>query len=301
MKIIKISLIIAVLGLISFFVIKSFGGSPEIEEVAPKNNPFTERIEKDIDNLSKLPESQFCKEKYSEIKYYIDDYYKDQLLGKNKLENSQWKNILSKNLYSVYNAKFIKQVYYVFNKTEWKVQDLNFIRSEYKILRKSEFLEKGSPVDISYSNIEQVLTKYDEITNFIASCRAFSYSDYSLSSSFPMDTAKEKISRLSSYKKNSLENKYVNNCAKLHTQLNEITQYLFDAHYKYLEKKFKNWEGLYSQYNSFNEYRDALYLPLKNELNLLDNELYRVTDFSYRYNKLLNILENDSRNAYNEL
>lgn len=299
MKIVKISLAIAVIGIISFFVIQSLGGSPKIDKVAPPGNPFTQKIEQEIKSLSNLPENKFCNVKYNEVKYYIDDYYKSQLLGKNKYENNQWKEILSKNLYSVYSSKFIKQSYYVFNKSEWNIQSIAFIRSECITLRKSEFLEKGSPIDNSYSKIQLILSKYDEINNFVASCKGFSYSDYSLNSTYPLLNIKQKIARVAVYKKNKLENDFVNNCVRIHNQLNEIQQSLFNSHYKYLLNKFRNWQELYSQYNSFNEYRSILFMPLKRELDLMDNAIYHASDFKNKHDNLEDILQTDSRNAYN--
>jgi hypothetical protein len=299
MRIVKISLAIAVIGIISFFVIQSLGGSPKIDKVAPPGNPFTQKIEQEIKSLGNLPENKFCNVKYNEVKYYIDDYYKSQLLGKNKYENNQWKEILSKNLYSVYSSKFIKQSYYVFNNSEWNIQSIAFIRSECITLRKSEFLEKGSPIDNSYSKIQLILSKYDEINNFVASCKGFSYSDYSLNSTYPLLNIKQKIARVALYKKNKLENDFVNNCVRIHNQLNEIQQSLFNSHYKYLLNKFRNWQELYSQYNSFNEYRSILFMPLKRELDLMDNTIYLASDFKNKHDNLEDILQTDSRNAYN--
>lgn len=299
MRIVKISLAIAVIGIISFFVIQSLGGSPKIDKVAPPGNPLAQKIEQEIKSLSNLPENKFCNVKYNEVKYYIDDYYKSQLLGKNKYENNQWKEILSKNLYSVYSSKFIKQSYYVFNKSEWNIQSIAFIRSECITLRKSEFLEKGSPIDNSYSKIQLILSKYDEINNFVASCKGFSYSDYSLNSTYPLLNIKQKIARVAVYKKNKLENDFVNNCVRIHNQLNEIQQSLFNSHYKYLLNKFRNWQELYSQYNSFNEYRSILFMPLKRELDLMDNTIYHASDFKNKHDNLEDILQTDSRNAYN--
>jgi hypothetical protein len=306
MKIVKISLTIVVIGIISFLVIQSLGGSPKIDKVAPPGNPFTQKIDEEIKNLSQLPENKFCNVKYNEVKYYIDDYYKSQLLGKNKYENNQWKEILSKNLYSVYSSKFIKQSYSVFNKTEWNIKDIEFIRSECIILRKSEFLEKGSPIDNSYSKIQLILSKYDEINNFIASCNGFSYSDYGLDSSFPISNVTGKISKAKAYKTNNLENEYLNNCSRLHIQLNKIPELLFNKHYNYLKNKFilkteNNSRKEYKQYTSFNNYKMVFNTPLNTELGLMDKRIYNVNHFELKYEELKKILDDDSRNAYNKI
>ncbi|AOW11016.1 hypothetical protein [Flavobacterium gilvum] len=302
MKIIKISLAIAVIGLISFFVIKSLlGGSPEIKKVAPPVNPFTNSIEKEIINLSKLPENKFCKDKYNEVKYYIDDYFKSQLLGKNKFENNQWKEILSKNLYSVYTDKFIKQAYTVFNNKEWKLQDLSLIRSECITLRKSEFLEKGSPVDNSFLKIQQILRKYDEINNFIAISKYFPIPQTNLNSQFPFADLKAKISRIDTYKKNKLEDVYVNNCTRLHSELNTNKKRLIDTYLTYLDTKINKWTGKYKQFEfaTFNEYQNIIYNPLKKELEDFKTNCNSNYTYDYnRYNNISNRLNSDRKDAY---
>jgi hypothetical protein len=301
MKTIKISLAVIVVGIIAFFIANSLIFSQEMDKIPPAENQFTKYIEQQIITLEKLPENKFNNIPYNDANYQIDDYHLNKRLGKNKLENDQWKDILSKNLYAVYTGKFIKQAYYVFNRNDWSLGDINFIRKECTTLRKSEFLEKGSPVDNSLAKIQQILGKYDEVNAFIAYCKGFSYTDYSFNSSFPLSTVKQKIARAELYKNNKLENNFVNNCFRLHNQMNDIKQSLFNAHYRYLENKFKNWQDLYSEYTSFNEYKNNLLTPLSKELDLIDNDLYNVRDFDNKFDSLYNLLTTDSRNAYKHL
>jgi hypothetical protein len=300
MKIIKISLAIIVVGILSYFLIKSMGDIPEIDKIPPSNNTFIVRIENEISNLSALPDNKFCKDKYDEVKYYIDDYYKDKLLGKNKFENDEWKEILSKKLYSVYTAKFIKQTYNVFNKTEWKINDLSFIRNECNTLRKSKFLEKGTPDDKSFSKIQQILAKYDEINNFIATSKYISFSDYKLTADFPFSNLKVKIARMDNYKRNRLDNNYVNNCARLHSELNTNKKKLIDSYLTYLDTKIYKWTGKYKQFQltSFNEYQSIIYDPLKKELEDFKTNCNNYTYDKERYKTISNKLINDRREAY---
>lgn len=300
MKIIKISLTIAVVGILSYFLLKSMGDIPEIDKVPPSNNTFIVRIENEISNLSALPDNKFCKDKYDEVKYYIDDYYKDKLLGKNKFENDQWKEILSKKLYSVYTAKFIKQTYNIFNKTEWKINDLSFIRKECNTLRKSKFLEKGTPDDQSFSKIQQILSKYDEINSFIATSKYISFSDYKLTADFPFSNLKVKIARMDTYKRNKLDNNYVNNCARLHTELTTNKNRLIDSYLTYLDTKIYKWTGKYKQFQltSFNEYQSIIYNPLKKELEDFKINCNNYTYDNTRYNTISNRLNSDRKEAY---
>ena len=301
MKAVKITLAIAVVGLIAFFVIKSLIFSDGPTKVTAPKNLFTERIEKEITAIAQLPENKFCPDTYKNVKYLIDDYYNSQRLGKNQSENDQWKENLSKELYSAYADQFIKQAFFVFNGSEWSSENLKFIRSEYQVLKKSPFLENGSPVDNSFSKIRQILGKYDEIVSFISSCKGFSFSDYSLSSTFPVSDVQNKISRARAYRNSNLENGYVNNCVRLHNQLKEIPQSFFNAHIRYLKNKISNWSNMWCNYNSHKDYSQNLYNPLRNEINDIDNysNIYNVPNFASEYNNLLQIWSNDNKKAYN--
>lgn len=297
MKIIKISLAIIVLGLIAFFTVNSLVFPDEQEVIPPAKNQFTESIDQEIKKLSELPETSFCKAAYNEVLFHIEDYYKQKRLGKNQLENNQSKERFSKNLYTVYTDKFIKQGFFVFNNSEWSSEDVKFIRNECSLLKNSKFLEKDKPTYKSLSEIQLILSKYDEINKFISSCKGFSYSNDNLDSTYPISEINIKISKLSAYKTNKLYNNYVNNCVRLHNQLNEISKYLFNAHIKYLDKKINMWSGMYSQYNSHGEYARELYLKIKKEIDLLDNNAYHVSNFDNEYNRLITKLNSDNSMA----
>lgn len=268
-------------------------------------NQFIKRIVNEIDSLGKLPDSKFCREFYKEIEYHINDYYKHDpptypfgRLGNNQMENDQWKENLSKNLYNAYSEKFIKQAFYVFRGSEWKNENLTIIRSEYQTLRKSNLLEKGSPVDREFTKIQTVLGKYDEIAGFISASNGFSYSGNTLSEHFPVSDVKDKISRAADYAKNNLENEYVKNCTRLLDGLKEVPQALFRAHVRYLDSKIEQWSGLFSNYNSQRDYANNLFTPLKNEIEALDNNIYKADNFDGEYNRLNDKLNADSQKAF---
>ena len=89
MKIIKISLAIAVVGLISFFVINSLVPSQNLETPPPAKNQFTASIESEIIVLQNLPINRFHIKEYNEITFHIADFYKKSRLGTNKVEKDQ--------------------------------------------------------------------------------------------------------------------------------------------------------------------------------------------------------------------
>ena len=302
MKAIKISLAILVISTIGFFVWKGVVGTPPTPKVAIPENQFTKKIEKEIDALTKLSDNIFCKDAYNDVNYFIKDYYRQGRLGKNQSENDLWKENLSKNLYAAYAAKFIKQAFVVFRGSEWDVSQLAFIRQEKNLLATSPFLEKPSPVNDDFMKIQQILSKHDEIAGFIASCSNYSFSEIRLDYSFPVAESTSRIATAKQYRNNSLGNAYVNNCTGLHQGLSEVNQYLFNAHVKSLNNKINQWMVKYKDTDYCTSQRDYavnIYNPLKNELNLLDNEVYYVVNFDSEYLRLKRLIDNDSKDAFN--
>jgi hypothetical protein len=301
MKIIKIILAITVVVVLGFFVWKWIVGLKPPPPPSPPENQFTERIKQEIDSLGKLSDSKFCEDYHKEVAYHIDSYHKEQRLGNNESENRQWKENLSKDLYAAYAEKFIKQTFYVFEHSEWNISDLKFIHDETKTLQKSPFLERTSLVGTRFTEIQQILKKYDEISGFISSCKGFSYSYFNLSDRFPVSEMERKISRAAEYRNNDLKNSYVKNCTRLHEGLKGVPKMLFKSHVQYLDTKFNQWTGKYFLlYYSQKEYRDILYDNLKEEIDLLENSIYNIgeTVVDKEYDRLKDRLDTDSRNAY---
>lgn len=301
MKTIKISLAIVVFGIIGYFVANSISDIVKPPLPPPVVNEFTKIIDEEISDLQKLPVTNFkdLKAAYQEVMYDIDNYHREKRLGKDQVENDQSKVRLSKNLYTTYVSKFIKQAYFVFSKSEWSPVDLNFIRSESITLKNSKFLDKKGDVYNSFYQFQQVLSKYNEINNFIASCKGFPSSSEELNSQFPIDAVKQKIASAASYRNHKLENIYVNNCTRLHNQLNEIPKFLFYTHVRYLDKKISNWSGMYDNYNSQGEYVENLYKKINYEINGLENDIYNVPNKDNEKKKLNDKLNQDYNNAEN--
>ncbi|MBA6151524.1 hypothetical protein [Gelidibacter maritimus] len=307
MKAIKIGLAVIVIGTIAFFVINSLIPTPPPPEPpASENYPSVKLIDDKIDLIKTLPNNEFNKDIYDDIKYLIDDHYKPHppqhvygRLGGTQLENDQQKKILSKNLYSAYVNKFLEQAFYVFNNKSWSPADLAFIRSEYQLLQKSPYLENGSPVAIRFLHIKWIFDEYDEVNRFISSCINFSYSDSALRDEFPIDDIRGKLNQVENYRKNGLGNGYLNNCTRLHSELNEIPHTLFNKHNKYLDTKIDMWSGMYEDFNSQKTYTENIYSPLKNQIDSFGNGLYDIPDLpsvaSYR---LMRKLNDDADRAY---
>jgi hypothetical protein len=244
MKKLKIILPIAVVAIIGAFVWFWWVDTRIVEEIKPIENPFTKKIQSDIDSLENVSKNVFCKSFYNHIQSGITEFHRDSSLGinykgskeiKSAVNNDQWKDILSKNLYSTYVSKFIDQAMYVFNGSEWKDADLNFIRSEVQVLKHSTYLESTSPVANSLNSIIKILAKYDEINGFVSGCNNFKFSDYSIASRYP--NVSEKVKKSRAYLANNLDNQYVNKCTRLKNSLQQIPKVLFYKNFGYLIEK----------------------------------------------------------------
>lgn len=298
MKAVKIILAIVVVAIIGFFVTKWLINIDPPKDVDLPKNQYTERIESEIDSLKKMPENKFCQKYYNDVQYRINDYFNQGFLGKNESDNSQWQEILSKNLYSAYAPKFVEQAMYVFSRSEWKNEDLKFIRSEVKILKNSSYLGSTGLVT-SFDEINTILSKYDEINGFINACKGYTFSNYDLESTFP--DVSEKIQKSRAYITNNLDNSYVNNCTRLKEGLPAIPKILFDKHISYLTKKINENGARYSEFNYQSDYSNTIYTPLRNQVDALNNDIYGIGDnvFSNGYNSVYNLLSDFNRDATN--
>ena len=306
MKTVKIILAVIVVAAITVAIIWGFMYVKESEIIQDPVQNNGEEINKKIDSLKRMPESSFCKKFHDEIKYYIDDDYTNNKLGKTQSENDQLQKDLSSNLYVAYTDKFIKQAFYVFIDSQWDEIKLNFIRTEYQALQKdgnqSGMLEKNSETDEKLNEIKNIIAKYDEITNFINSCKAFSFpGSENIESTFPISTIESDITRSVAYLNNNLENNYVNICERLKTSLRDVPMILFESHVKYLDSKINHSIGKYIDYQLQRDYSKDIYTPLSNEIDQLNNSIYNIDldSFYAEYKKLDIKLKNEGTAAYN--
>jgi hypothetical protein len=307
MKTLKITLAIAAISTIGFFLIKWIVNIDTAANAKPPKNQYTDEIQVNIDSIEKLPVNAFCVERFTEIQSEINQYYSNGLLGitpyqengiwkdrKDDNHNDQWNNILSKNLYTAYTNKFIDQAMLVFNNIEWKVDDIKIIKLESTRLRGSSYLESNSPYAKSLNNINDILAKYDEINLFISNCNGSVPNNFVLNNNFP--DLSDKINRSRNYISNKLDNKYVNNCLRLKIGLEDIPLKLFDEHFRYLWKKTNDNAWKYRSYSTQADYASNISTPLRNQIDAIDNDIYKIDDavFNNRYYRLDTLL-----NGYN--
>ena len=299
MRIIKISLVIIFLGTITFVAWNWSGKEIKPPPVVVEGEGFVTKINEEMELLRAMPVNSFSKRQYDITSFHITDYFKQGLLGGNDNDNLQQKENLSKRLFYIYAPKFINQAMYVFKGNEWNIKKLDTIRREVLILQKSTYLNSTSPVANSLKDINLILNKYDQLNYFIYNANNFQPSNYVLNDYFP--DAKDIIQQVRANLSNGLFNPYVNNCSRLRTELTKIPNELFSLHVSYLQRKFNEQMGRFNEYDSQTDYSTSVYEPLKNQLNLLSNDIYGVEDnfFLYEYKKLENLLKESNRKAFN--
>jgi len=309
MKAVKIILAIAVVAIIGFFVTKWLIDFIPPEDINLPENQYTERDSIMIDSLKRIPVDKFCKVYYLKVQATIDEDFRNGSLGltsykegniwKEKKDdnlNNQWYEILSRDLYSAYASKFVDQAMFVFNGSTWSNQDLKFIRDELNELMNSSYYEQSSRV---FNPIKDILSKYDEINNFINACKGYTFSNYDLEITFP--DVSEKIQKSKAYITNNLDNSYVNNCTRLKEGLQAIPKILFDKHISYLTKKVNDNGARYSEFNYQSDYSNTIYTPLRNQVDALNNDIYGIGDnvFNNAYHSVYNLLSDYNRDATN--
>ena len=201
-------------------------------------------------------------------------------------------------LYALYSDKFIKQVFYVFNRSEWAVSDLTFIRNECEYLHRSTMIERNGELDKKFKEIKAVLNKYDEINGFISSCYNISYNQTDLEIPFPIGDVKKRLNLANSYITNGLENSYVNNCIRLHNDLKKVPLIIFRAHISNLDSIINSNLNSYIQYNSLNSYTSDIYSKILSRIEELDSGIYKQDDSDNEYSRLKNKWEAEGTRAY---
>lgn len=301
MKAVKIILLILAVGGIGFVLLKfasqsSTGVAPTI--ATGSENQFVNKIEQQIDSLKQAPNDKLSNQLYKEIAYYINEDYKNGNLDTDPSRNEQLKDVLSSNLYTAYSEKFIAQARHALRKDEWHAANLQIISSEIKKLKASPYLGGSSATLSSLNEFEAAINKYYEINRFITVCKRFQFTETGLFSNYPIAEAERLIQESKSYLQHNMENNYVAHCSNLKNELRSIPEWMFTEHVRYLTSKINAWRGMYENYNTQKDYADNLFYPLKKEVDALDNEIYNVSNFSSEYERLITMLKNDSKKAY---
>ena len=304
MKSIKISLAIIVFGAIGYFLYNNFVTNSD-GEIPPLKTEFEDRIKNDIDSIRKMPINRFNGDVYRETIYIINEYAKPQppnypygRLGNTQAKAEDTKQRLMKDLHVAYAEKFKAQAYYVFEGSQWPVDQLSFIQSEKNFIQNKAKFESNTATARDFVQIQTILSKYNEINAFVNRCNGFSYASTTLGDRFPVDDVELLIAQANAYLISDLGNEYVSKCTRLRNELAKVNQVLFAAHISYLNNKINHFSGFYVEYNSQSSYVTLLYKPIKAEIEMLDNTTYNSNSFDDERNRLLDKWADDNNKAY---
>lgn len=217
------------------------------------SNEYFIRIDDHIKKMTRLNTKSFSKEDYDYINESINDNKTKGRISANEVQ------ILSNNLFSVYADKFKNYAEAFFKKDSWSTMEIGFIRSEIKRLYAEPYMENRT----MFSNIENILSDYDEALEFIAEVKTYKYipediNDVDIYKDFSAVADKrDEITSKSTLKNNE------DLIEKIHFNLNKN---YFDAHLNYLEYKVDNFAVLYRDFRSFSEYKDSVLDLIKKEI-----------------------------------
>lgn len=296
MKAVKIVLVLLVVSLIGFFIVRAIIVLPSPPSSSPTSseNQFAKRIEDKIESFKIEPVDRFSKDLYNEIKYLINEYHSKNRFGEKEIVNNEKKKDLEKNLFSAYKETFQKQAKVVLKKEEWQSEKLKFIQREITALQSSVFMkERSEELDV----IQASINKYYEVNSFVTQTRGFNYHGKSLSDRFQLDKVREIIVQADIYLENVLNDEYVKNCTSLHEELKDISEILFKAHVRYLDRKIDKLSNSYNNYRTEASYINLFYNVLRSEIEDLD--MHSVNNYRSEYNRLLKKLDSDKMGAIN--
>ena len=308
MKILKIIIIVGVVSVIAFIMLSVGGQIKDPQSVKGKGeNKIIKGIKLDIDSIPRLPDSSFqFNDFYRDIERRIENRSGTRHFGKTLSDRKNKKENFTRDLYTNYTNKFIRQSFIVFRRPSWKADDMKFIRSEVQALRQSGMLsgtlKKNSNWDKDFEKIENIIKVYDSINVFIKSCKGFSHSNYNINAIFPIPN--DRIASAGKYQSRKFELEGTNDvvllCKDIQRELAGIPEVLFNAHFRYLDRKIGSWSNKYDKYCDVQEYIDSLRIPLRNQAEVFKGVTAYGVSYGAReskYGELMKKWNNDGDNA----
>ena len=286
---IKLAIGLLVLAVIAFFTWKGISGNiSDKQQPPPETNQFVDRVERNIQSMK--DSASFDKGKYLNCINEIKEFHKDTNLGSNANDNDRWRDILKKDAYSAYSPKFVDYAMSVFNGSAWNSSDLAFIRKEVSELKMSEYLDASSSIATSFTKINNILNRYNEIRKFISTCNGSSkFSSFG-----------SLISKSRTYLAGNGLDSYVLKCSGIATSLRGIPRTLYNKHASYLTSRVNRLAPSYTSYSSYSDYKSSVTDLLRNELSNFKN-IYGVSssEFNIKKSQLNSKIDQELNDAYN--
>jgi outer membrane biosynthesis protein TonB len=271
-----------------------------------ETNRYVEQMQQDISTIRNYSELEFCSDLYKNAIDNISEYSTKKILGQNNDTNRQMQRALSEELYNAYAGTFVKQAFYFFNNSDWGMDSLQFVNDETSALAKSDFLERGSRVADNLNEIIEILQRYNEIAEFIASVREHAHSDVqykSINTKYPVSADQSFIAKAETFESNNLGNQYLNQCRRIHDALHGIPDNLYSRRMRYLENKVSYFSNQYDAFNTYNEYNSKLGSKIDSELSAVSSSIsiYGLSQPDDNWEEIKKKWDIDKSKAKNEL
>jgi hypothetical protein len=287
---IKILLAIIVITIVIYFLLRACNDSDVPNAEQPHAGIPNPTVENFINSIDSLPNDYVCSQLYMNCMAAIDNIY--PFAAGN---SERWRYIVKLN--GEYAGKICAQAEQYFNNGNCDIQELTCLKARLNDLHKSGVF--NDPNQGMYQKLEQISLKiqqFETVESLIANGNKFNFAGtYDISDTFPIATVEQILSAIDSFEKISI----ISRCQRLTIAINSLRNNLFQKHIAYLEKKINSNGELYKQMNK-SLYRDDVYNVLVDEIQNLDNNIYKVDSgvFSQIQGKLSSLNACYALNAY---
>lgn len=301
-KSIKIALAIVAMGVVGFLACKFIGEKMDDVVEKPSFDPttFTKKLDVRIDSLKNMPEYSFCRDLYDLTMHDITFYDSQNVLDPEDRSNDSVVAVYyKKTLLVAYCNKFCAQTKFVFEKTNWKKENIDFIRKETDNIINTEYMTSGTCYN-KLAEIKSVLKERDNIMNFIKKC-GYPETSGDVGVHYDQDNDSRLISKAKNYLDgNGLNHKEILNDSKIKKGLETVNVVTCYRHFNYLKRKVEFWSKKYSEFDRQLDYSNIIYTPLAAQVNAVDNVIYHIDqdDFYQKYNEIKRNLDTNNDKAY---
>lgn len=253
MKYAKLTIIIAVLlaiitGVVVMLTTQKADDGIEIKASTQKE----QKVIKDIqDKIAKAPDSKFCSKAYDDVLATIKLFFKEEATKRRTYTNE---------LQREYTEKFVKQAMFVFDRNEWKTNDIKTIQREYK--RCNSF----SPDNSDLNMIGVILNDYDRLSKYDSmvhkacqqqpKCVTINETYLYIDDDWDIATTNDLISKVP-----SVSSKAKNSPLFKKSRREEVEKRLKSAHKQFIETKMDCAEEEATKFN-YNEAKHAVWESL---------------------------------------
>lgn len=146
------------------------------------SSPMVNYYKSRIDSIRDFSGSTFCVKLFADTYSHLENCRADKNLGVDNDENERTYAILRSDLCAAYSQKFLEQSKEIVNGTVWNRSDMNVIKDELDHLLGMNAFDAESAVSSGVFNIQNIVSEYFQIQNFISVCNSYYFPNTSLNS-----------------------------------------------------------------------------------------------------------------------